>query len=95
MNEKITLFAAAAVWIAPAQAHSWYPYECCFNKDCHEADTVLEMPDGSAQVTVGNDMILVPRSFKRRMSPDFHYHLCYGRLPGQTVVYCFFEPASS
>jgi hypothetical protein len=76
-------------------AHSWYPYECCRGKDCHEADTVVELPDGSAQVTVGSETITVPRSFKRRSSQDFRYHLCYGKLPGKTVVYCFFEPTSS
>jgi hypothetical protein len=95
VNLRIALVAAAMGWTVPVYAHSWYPYECCFGKDCHEADTVTEMPDGSAQVAVGNEMITVPRSFKRRASPDFHYHLCYGKLPGKTVVYCFFEPTSS
>jgi hypothetical protein len=92
---KIMLFAATVASILPVQAHSWYPMECCSGQDCHEADMVTEMPDGSAKVQVGNDTILVPRSLKRRTSPDAHYHLCYHKWSDSTVVHCFFEPAQA
>jgi hypothetical protein len=101
---KIAVLAAAILWIAPAHAHSWYPMECCAGTDCHETDMVRELPDGGAQVQVGRDTILVPRSLKRRTSPDQHYHLCYSKWDGGTdgtagtkgtFVYCFFEPAQA
>jgi hypothetical protein len=47
---KIMLFAATVASILPVQAHSWYPMECCSGQDCHEADMVTEMPDGSAKL---------------------------------------------
>jgi hypothetical protein len=56
---------------------------------------VREMPDGTAQVQVGSDTIVVPRSLKRRTSPDQHYHLCYNKTDAFTIVYCFFEPAQA
>jgi hypothetical protein len=89
---KIVLFAATLALAVPAHAHSWYPPECCSGQDCREADMVTELPDGSAKVQVGTDTVVVPRSLKRRMSPDGHYHLCYRKWIDSTVVHCFFEP---
>ncbi len=95
MNIKAILFAATIAWIVPAQAHSWYPKECCNEKDCHEVDNVTEMPDGSTQVRVGSDILSVPRTLKRRRSLDERYHVCYGKLNGTTSIYCFFQPGLS
>ncbi len=95
MKVKFVLFAAAIAWIVPAHAHLWYPKECCNDKDCHEADNVTEMPDGSAQVRVGGDTMSVPRRLKRRKSLDEHYHVCYGKVNGAISVYCFFQPGLS
>jgi hypothetical protein len=92
---KIALFAATLVLAVPAYAHSWYPPECCSGQDCREADMVTELPDGSAKVQVGTDTVVVPRSLKRRMSPDGHYHLCYRKWIDSTVVHCFFEPGQA
>jgi hypothetical protein len=92
---KIILFVVTLVFVPPAQAHSWYPLECCSGQDCYEADFVTEMPDGSAKVQVGQDTVVVPRSLKRRTSPDGHYHLCYRKWSDSTVVRCFFEPAQA
>ncbi len=92
---KLILFAAMVPFIGPAQAHSWYPMECCGGQDCHETDMVTEMPDGSARVQAGKDTMIVPRGFKRRPSQDAHYHVCYGELHGSIVIYCFFQPTQS
>ncbi len=90
---RIFLLIATIALILPVDAHSWYPMECCAGKDCHETDLVTEMPDGSAKVQVGNDIIIVPRSLKRRQSPDGHYHVCYLKWQDTTIIHCFFEPA--
>ncbi len=89
------MFAAVTVTLMTmhAEGHSWYPLECCSEHDCHETDDVKELPDGSAEAKVSGETIVVPRSLKRRKSPDEHYHVCYGNLPGKTVIYCFFQPA--
>lgn len=92
---RIALVAAIALWIIPAKAHSWYPPECCSGQDCHEADAVTELPDGSARVQVGNDTLVVPPSLKRRQSRDGHYHLCYRKWRDGTIIHCFFEPAQA
>jgi hypothetical protein len=81
--------------IVPAHAHSWYPKECCTEKDCHETDSVKELPNGDTEVKVGSDMMTVPHGLKRRKSPDQHYHICYGTLHDSIVIYCFFEPGLS
>jgi hypothetical protein len=92
---KIALLATALVWIAPAEAHSWYPRECCNDKDCHEADKVTKMPDGNVEVQVGSDILLVPSTMKRRRSQDQNFHVCYSKVNGAITVSCFFEPGLS
>jgi hypothetical protein len=92
---KFLPFAATLALILPVQAHSWYPVECCSGQDCHETDLVTELPDGTAKVQVGSDIVIVPRSLKRRSSPDGHYHLCYRKWQDSTVVHCFFQPAQA
>ena len=92
---KIAILAAAIPWIVPAHAHSWYPRECCVETHCNETDRVRELPDGSAEVQVGSETIVVPRWLKRRTSPDKHYHLCYNKMDEFTLFYCFFEPAQA
>ena len=92
---KIAILAAAIPWIVPAHGHSWYPKECCAETHCHVTDRVRELPDGSAEVQVGSETIVVYRWLKRRTSPDGHYHLCYSKWDKVPVVYCFFEPAQA
>lgn len=89
------LFALSLALTSLAQAHSWYPTECCSGEDCHEADSVTELPDGNSKVQVGSDIVIVPRTLKRRMSPDGHYHVCYHKWSDSTVVPCFFEPGQA
>ena len=95
MNVKVLGFAALFAFIAPVQGHSWYPMECCAGHDCHETDNVTELPDGTAKVQIGNDIVIVPRSLERRQSPDSHYHVCYSKWMGGTMVRCFYEPAQA
>jgi hypothetical protein len=95
LNVKILLVASTLALIASAHAHSWYPRECCNEKDCHPVDIVKEMPDGSAQVQVEGETVIVPRSLKRRKSKDEHYHLCYEKKPEGISIFCFFQPGLS
>ncbi len=89
MNISVLLFSGIMA------AHSWYPYECCHEKDCHEANEFIELPNGDAKARVGSESIEVPSSFKRRSSKDEHYHVCYGRLYGRINLYCVFQPLTA
>lgn len=69
-----------------ASAHSWYPWECCSDRDCEELkdDQVKITPQGY----VLPDGVVVEAS-KARQSPDGHYHWC--RQPDGKLI-CFFAP---
>jgi hypothetical protein len=68
----IVLFA-----LTLAQAHDWYPPECCSGRDCFrvDADELVETRSG--------DWLYVPRNItfprdKVRPSQDRHFHVCIG-----------------
>lgn len=76
-----------AVSIGVARGHSWYPPECCSDKDCAPLPANLipkPLAGGDWLLTTGE---IVPRS-KVKWSPDGHYHLC--QTPHTT--YCLFVP---
>jgi hypothetical protein len=63
-----------------AHAHSWYPYECCSDKDCEvlDADKVRVEPDG---YHLPNGSVVAHN--KIRFSPDGQFHWCrYGGTGG-------------
>ena len=95
MKSIFVLSIVTIALIPPVLAHSWYPRECCNDKDCLPADSVKELPGGDAEVRVGNDVMIVPRSLKRRKSKDERFHVCYDRINGAVSVFCFFEPGLS
>ncbi len=75
--------------VPPALSHSWYPQECCSDRDCAEmaeADTPKPLDGGSWLLKTGE---IVPRS-KVKWSPDGHYHLCRGVSGG--MIFCLFVP---
>ena len=69
-----------------ANAHSFYPWECCSGIDCAEisADRV--------SVSAGGYMVdgkfTVPYS-ETRVSPDGQYHACF---PNHETLKCFWAP---
>lgn len=72
-----------------AMAHSWYPFECCSDRDCRElaeekGETVSETPDGW-QLWDGR---IIARGIARP-SPDKKFHLC--ETESKTII-CFFAP---
>jgi hypothetical protein len=79
----------------PADAHSWYPKECCSGRDCMVADRMITDSLGSKSIIVGPYRILVPRGFVPRPSPDGRIHACFivddeGSGP---ELRCLFVPA--
>jgi hypothetical protein len=82
----------------PADAHSWYPKECCRNDDCAPVDSVVQVvPVGGGKlqliVTSRHGTALIPQDFPMRESQDGRMHVCMRADPyGGKDVMCFFTP---
>lgn len=70
-----------------AHGHSFYPAECCSDRDCapYPSNLVKEMPAGYALAT--GEFIERKRV---RFSPDGAFHLC--RHEATQLILCFFVP---
>jgi hypothetical protein len=102
--KAITLLAlagvggAAALWQAPAAAHSWYPLDCCSGEDCAPVEnTMWVVPAGGGTprlaVTSKHGTAIVPVGFPVRVSRDDHMHVCMQFDPfGAMEVICLFMP---
>lgn len=84
-----------------AHGHSWYPHECCSDRDCEPADTVDTDATGHMIVVVGRRRIWIPFGLESRLSPDGRVHICFRVLTGEldgstfTMPLCLFMPAQS
>lgn len=67
-------------------AHSWYPSECCSDRDCHPvaSGVVHQMRDGYEAEGIFYPNALV------RPSKDERYHACF--IPNTRRALCFFVP---
>lgn len=74
--------------IRPVRAHSWYPHECCSDRDC------APVPASRVDLVAGGYLIDgLHFVFERavRVSPDGKFHAC---IIGSTLI-CFFAPKPS
>ena len=93
---RIAFAAASIALLAPpvdAQAHDWYPLECCSDRDCAPADTVVRREDGSILVTSRGMSATIPADYaKWRRSPDERIHVCIRKLrSGAEYLVCAFR----
>ena len=79
--------------LSGASAHSWYPWECCSEKDCAPitmSETPLEK-DGGFYLTDGRHI-----SYKEvKPSPDGQWHLCEQKWPANPAarkILCVYAP---
>jgi hypothetical protein len=74
---------------ASANAHSWYPHECCSDRDCYPlpAGAVKEVPGGYQLIENGE---FIPHADTRNGQDD-QFHIC--RWPDGRRI-CFFRPYS-
>jgi hypothetical protein len=74
--------------VGSAQAHDWYPHQCCHDTDCHPVgcDTLAENGDGS--VTYTSDLHVTFEFEKRKVkaSQDSKCHVCIHSSPMQVPV---------
>lgn len=101
----IVIVLAALWWWAPARAHSFYPWECCHDRDCWpmglDADAREPEPVETAAGWRLHDGVVIPFS-ETRPSPDGRFHVCRGggRLEGPVIAPsgrkpCLWAPAPS
>lgn len=80
-----------------AEAHDWYPSECCSGQDCREiSDAAVEVgPEGYLLKLTGET---IPHGDERvRFSPDARFHQCIVPADHNRGAYtrCVFVPARS
>jgi hypothetical protein len=78
-----------------AQAHDWYPIECCHMMDCAPVDSV---DTSNNQLVVKSKLgsVSVPATFPRRESKDHRMHVCMRPDPagGMHLICIFLPPAT-
>jgi hypothetical protein len=109
---RIHFFAVAAFLLAmpiSAKSHthvapdgtaiSWYPLECCHNKDCRPIASVQPANNGLWMTTVDGFTVLIGPNQSRRPSQDMRWHVCIGRddidPTSTSTIVCVFEPPHS
>lgn len=71
MRRYLVLLSATLPSIAAA--HSWYPYECCSEKDCFPV-SISEVKISPAGYTLADGTLIEFR--EARASPDEKFHVC-------------------
>jgi len=89
----LALWAGWLAWSRPANAHDWYPLECCSDHDCAPADEVVRREDGSLVVTARGMSVVIPADYSAwRRSPDERIHVCIHKLrSGSEYLICAFR----
>ena len=61
----------------PADAHNWYPKDCCGGNDCAPAESVVRRNDGSYEAFARGMSVLIPAEYNEwKRSPDGKVHVC-------------------
>ena len=89
----LAVLAGRAVQGPQALAHDWYPIECCADKDCAPADSVVRRDDGSYLVTSRGMSVAIPGDYRNwRQAPDGRLHVCLRQLrSGSVYLICAFR----
>lgn len=86
---SLGLFAGLLIGLAEARGHSWYPTECCSDKDCRPVHAREIGQDGDSYTWQN---LRIPKTLSRP-SPDEHYHVCVVNLGfGVRRLQCIFRP---
>ena len=72
-----------------ARAHSWYPPECCHDRDCAPTTKMTRLPGGSYLYTTKFGEAEITPQTSIRESRDERVHAC---IREQKLVCIFFPP---
>ncbi len=93
LRSALLAVLASALPVGAANAHSWYPWECCSENDCAPIN-VSETPherDGGFYLTDGRHI-----SYRElKPSPDGKWHLCEQKWPANPAarkILCVYAP---
>lgn len=99
------LFNALFGFVSKANAHSWYPYSCCSDRDCAPVLRITYNPDGSMimATTYYSQVVnvLIPKGYLLQPSKDAEAHVCVKspttaqRLGAYYEPLCVFLPGTS
>jgi hypothetical protein len=105
---RIYFAACVAMLLASPQARShthvspngttvsWYPMECCHDRDCLPVASIRQTPQGVWMTTVDGQTVLVSPAQHRRPSRDMRWHICLGKDAYETtIIHCLFEPPNT
>jgi hypothetical protein len=77
-------------------AISWYPRECCHDRDCRPVVQIQAVGAGLWMTTDDGQTVLIGPDEERRPSLDLRWHVCLARdHSGGVIVQCVFQPPSS
>lgn len=82
-------------WVDKAYPHSWYPFECCSNRDCAEViDWKLDLKAQGVWATTQHGTVFITFEWlnkNQRPSQDWNHHVCMVPLgDGKFRVLCVF-----
>jgi hypothetical protein len=105
---RIHFLFAAALLAVPLSADShthvspdgttvtWYPKECCHDRDCRPVASIRQASQGLWVTTVDGQTVLIGPNQRRRASLDARWHVCLQKdVHHNIVVQCVFEPPNS
>lgn len=82
---------------ASANAHVWYPNDCCNDRDCAVITSMTEMPNGNLRIETEHGFAFAPRGFQPKSSLDEYAHACLRQIgPDEEhmgwMLICLFLP---
>lgn len=81
-----------------AEAHDWYPNDCCNARDCYEisASEIEMLPSGAYRIKATSEIFSPPGSnislSHYRFSPDGNFHRCSWNAAREATSICLFIP---
>ena len=94
----LTATSSVPSLVTSADAHDWYPEECCRAKDCAPVESwsfAHAVQRGSLpqlSVTTKHGTAIVPRDLPRRESKDNRMHACMRGWGSVKQIVCIFLP---
>lgn len=104
LSAILVLLGVIVAWPTASHVHldpgdgavSWYPYDCCHDRDCRPVVHIEKKANIIWMTTTDGLTLAVDPKQSRRLSQDHRWHVCIDVDElNQTFVRCIFEPAPS